>query len=276
MEEVTRSSCKVAAAFLAHGMATSTDESPQAGDQPKWASKVHKSHDAWFGAGLVFCKKCGFIAAGGRKNLGIFEPCRWSTEGIQIPEGSRNRRDRTNKGKHPDCTAKTWPDGRCAKVKVRMEKVTWKSQDTGTDAHQQNKKGSELEEGESTEEERLEAETEARRKMREMKYKENQKLRSKVQEPLKEVIRKRMRRAAAEAKEEGQFDRNWFSDLDITPVRLGACMTTEMQSEWWDDWSEQMWETRLGIEEEIAEFIEDLEGKKVLFRRMSTKKRQQA
>ena len=52
--------------------------------------------------------------------MGIFEPCRWVAKGARIPTGSRGRLDRALKGKHPDTTAKHWPDGRCAKIVMKI------------------------------------------------------------------------------------------------------------------------------------------------------------
>jgi hypothetical protein len=234
---------------------------------------VSKTHDAWFGAGLVFCRKCGFIAAGGRKNLGIFEPCRWSTEGVQIPEGSKYRRSRSIQGKHPDCTAKKWPDGRSSKVKVRMEQVKWQP-------NQQIKEVSseveEVVEGESTEEERLQDDRRERARRRKEKEDSIKSLVGKVREQTLSVIRRRIRQAAKEAFEKGTLGRRWFRDLDLSPEALAACLTTEMQSDWWEEWSEALMERRLDIEVAIADLAADLCEGKAPFRRMRKKQRQQS
>ena len=96
-EAISSISCKVGAAMLMHGLVTSQGTGQEPGEPPKWAEKVHLSHNAWYAAGLVFCKGCGFIAAGEREGLRIFTPCRRATEGVRVPGGSQYRLDRAKR-----------------------------------------------------------------------------------------------------------------------------------------------------------------------------------
>ena len=101
-----------------------TDTSP--GQPPRWIADFHPSHDFKYGAGLVFCARCGSVAANDRKSrLHITCGQAWEQRpehrvSFELPTGSAGRLRRALQGLHPDYLATHWTDGRPASVRIRL------------------------------------------------------------------------------------------------------------------------------------------------------------
>jgi hypothetical protein len=98
---------------------------------PPWHLRVHRSHQAYVCAGMMFCSKCGSVATVARSRSRMFEMCPASTNANwKLPEGSRGRLNRALVGLHPDMATlkvqgSTWPNGKPANAQQRAYKVQW-------------------------------------------------------------------------------------------------------------------------------------------------------
>ena len=119
--KITKANTKMATSILVGSFRTEPEIDDDS--RPSWANEIHVTHDAWIAAGLVFCGRCGSIAAARRRGSSLLNECKASAsnETVTLPQGSKCRLGRAKRGVHPDPIATHWPDGRVAgeKVKVR-------------------------------------------------------------------------------------------------------------------------------------------------------------
>ena len=92
-----------------------------AGTCPVWVADIPDSHSIRFCGGVVFCDKCGSLAASKHGNSKLFTNC----SGV-IKSGSRGRLNKVQLGINPIPGAATWPDGRCAKLTLSVKR--WKQE----------------------------------------------------------------------------------------------------------------------------------------------------
>ena len=64
IDKLKHQHCDLSASLLTAGLITITPKGDEAGRPPAWADRVDNSHDAWQGAGLVFCKQCASGSTG--------------------------------------------------------------------------------------------------------------------------------------------------------------------------------------------------------------------
>ena len=104
--------CATAACLHSINFSPDVKHSSDAGSQPVWASEVHKTHDAFFGAGVVYCRRCSSTATSSHCAARLLRVCDALREGWHFPEGSKSRLARLRKGMHPNRKSLSWPDGR--------------------------------------------------------------------------------------------------------------------------------------------------------------------
>ena len=250
---ISRINSEVASAILLSGiLSTSKEESKQ----PKWASRVDRSHEAWHGGGMVFCRNCGFVAGGVRSKLGLVSPCRWSTQGLGVPQGSKHRLAKMKIGRCPEAGTKHWPDGTDVNQRVRMRRVVF---DEGPQSQEASTEHKEAEQGDRSEEECLEEAAAWNRSRREAK-----------EEAIKASIERVGENAIEElaglvyiAAEKGASDGKW-APQELEDFRMGALTKSEVithivrQPEWEN--KADMWlEKTAEIENLFADLIESLE-----------------
>ena len=100
-----------------------------AGDPPSWIKNFHGSHALMYGAGIVFCRRCGAMTSSEFSTTSLHINCahmkRRRKHGsaasyLGIPQGSKYRLQQMRSGRHPSKKERWWPDGRPTKVVIQM------------------------------------------------------------------------------------------------------------------------------------------------------------
>ena len=87
-------------------------------EKPQWLSTLGEGHELFYIRGFSFCSKCGSVAAAIDTGSRLTKPCRGS-----MPDGSRSRINRIQKGHHPYKDQQWWPDGSLAEESGTVKKV---------------------------------------------------------------------------------------------------------------------------------------------------------
>ena len=248
---VSRINCEVATALLVQGIPSSRKSQLA---QPKWASKVHESHDAWHGGGMVFCRNCGFMAGGERQNLGLFSECRWIQSGTKIPDGSKHRLAKMKKGKFPEAGIKRWPDGTEAKITMRMRKL----EKSKWEADKARAAGNESKEDAAEEAQRLEAAARWHKQRREARQEE---IRRNVADAGSEACAK-IASAMDNVVEKFVTEEKW-EPQEISDVGLSSGATADiaqhlLEQKEWEEKADVWLEKTRDIELLMADFIDAL------------------